>query len=336
MKIVFFEVFQSEQEILKRLLPDDEVSYFKEKLTEENVDKAKEAEVISVFINSEVTKNIIDGLPNLKFITTRSTGFDHIDYKYAESKGIEVSNVPAYGSHTVAEFAFALLLTISRKIFDAYDRLKENADFSISLLQGFDLNGKTIGIIGTGKIGKNMVKIAKGFGMSVIAYDLYPDLNFAKENDFLYKSFNEVISQSDILSLHVPYSKENFHLINKEKISLMKKGVILINTARGELIDTDALMWGLKEKIIAGVGLDVLEGERELKEEFEILSNFSKAETIKDYKTLLENRVLIDMPNVVVTPHIAFYSKEAEEGIIKITIENIKGFVNGHPQNLVK
>jgi D-lactate dehydrogenase len=275
-------------------------------------------------------------MPGLKFISTRSTGFDHIDCEYAESKGIKVSNVPAYGSYTVAEFTFALLLALSRKTCNAFDNLKQGANFNIFSLQGFDLYGKTIGVIGTGKIGKNVAKIAKGFNMNVIAYDIYPDMVFAKENNFEYKSLPEVISQADVLTLHVPYSKENYHLINKENISLMKKGVYIINTARGELIDTDALVWGLEEKIIAGAGLDVLEGERELKEEFEILADYSKAEGIKDYKILLEDHVLIDMPNVIVTPHIAFYSKEAEKSIIETTAENIKGFISGNLQNLVK
>lgn len=335
MKIAFFGLLEGEKETVKKFLSDSDIVFFDEKLSQENVEKVKDADVISVFINSEIEQNIIDNLPQLKFIATRSTGYDHIDCKYAKSKGIQVSNVPAYGSHTVAEFAFALLLSLSRKIYYAYNHLKEDADFSIYSLQGFDLNGKTIGVIGTGKIGKNLIKIAKGFNMNVVAYDLYPDVNFAKENNFEYKSLDEVLSGADILSLHVPFSKENYHLINKEKISFMKKGVVLINTARGELIDTEALIWGLEEKIIAGAGLDVLEAERELKEEFEILSDPAKAEKVKDYKTLLEDRMLIDMPNVIVTPHIAFYSKEAEEGIIKTTIENIKNFISGKPIDLV-
>lgn len=336
MKIAFFGLLESEKEVVNKFLSGDGVLFFNEKLDEKNVEKAKDVDIVSVFIDSEMRKSIIDKLPNLKLIATRSTGFDHIDCKYAESKGIKIANVPAYGSHTVAEFAFALLLSLSRKIYNAYNNLREDANFSIFSLQGFDLNGKTLGVIGTGKIGKNLIKIAKGFNMNVIAYDLYPDLVFAKENNFEYKSFDEVISQADVLSLHVPYNKESYHLINKEKISLMKKGVFLINTARGELIDTDALIWGLEQKIIAGAGLDVLEAERELKEEFEILSDPAKAEKVKDYKTLLEDRALIDMPNVIITPHIAFYSKEAEEGIIQTTIENIKSFENGKPINLVK
>ncbi|MEK9182497.1 MAG: NAD(P)-dependent oxidoreductase [Patescibacteria group bacterium] len=336
MKIALFEVSEDKQEIFRQLFGGLEVSFFEEKLNEENVHLIKDAEIISVFINSELKKNVIDALPNLKLICTCSTGFDHIDISYCNSKGINVANVPAYGSYTVAEFTFALILNLSRKIFDASHQLKEGGDFSIFKLKGFDLREKTIGVVGTGKIGRNVIKIAQSFGMHVIACDLHPDLQFAQENNFEYKNLSELLSQSDILTLHAPYNKENHHLINKDNISLMKKGIYLINTARGELIDTDALISALKEGVIAGAGLDVLEGERELKEEIEILSSPSRSERIKDYKTLLEDRALIDMPNVIVTPHIAFYSKEAEKEIIKTTVANINGFLNNNLINIVK
>lgn len=336
MKIVFFEVPQIEQSFFTQSFDDTDVSFFDEKLDENNVEKAKDAEIVSVFIGSVVNKNVIDALPNLKFIATRSTGFDHIDCEQASARGIKISNVPAYGSYTVAEFAFGLILNLSRKIITANDYIRGSSDFNFfPKMEGFDLRGKTLGIIGTGRIGKNVVKIAKGFGMNVIAHDLYPNLSFAKENNFAYKSFQEVLSESDILTLHASYTKENHHLINKENISTLKKGVYLINTARGELVDTDALLFGLKEGIIAGAGLDVLEGERELKEEIEILASSEKSERVKDYKTLLEDRVLIEMPNVIITPHIAFYSKEAGMEIIKTTIENIKGFLSNSLINLV-
>ncbi|MES3032070.1 MAG: NAD(P)-dependent oxidoreductase, partial [Patescibacteria group bacterium] len=229
----------------------------------------------------------------------------------------------------------------SRNIEKANNYVRQSADFNyFAAMQGFDLNGKTLGVVGTGKIGKNVAKIAQGFGMNVVAYDLYPDLVFAKENNlkdnFLYKSLNEVVAQADILTLHAPYTKDNYHLINKENIATMKRGSFLINTARGELVDTDALVWGLKEGIIAGVGLDVLEGEQELKEEIELLSRSSGSMKMEEYKTLLEDRMLIDMPNVIITPHIAFYTREAVAEILKITVENIKSFLAGAPTNLVK
>jgi len=336
MKIAFFEVSKKEQEVLGKLLDGQDISFSEEKLTDATVGSVKDAEVISVFTNSIVSKEIIDALPNLKLINTSSTGFDHIDVDYCKHKGVKVSNVPAYGSVTVAEFTFGLILSLSRNIYDAYHNLREDADFDISALQGFDLNGKTLGVIGTGKIGKNVIKIAKGFSMNVLAYDLYPDEAFAKENNFEYKSLEEVLSSADVITLHAPYNKSSHHLINKSHISLMKKGVYLVNTARGELVDTDALIWGIKEGIIAGAGLDVLEGERELKEEVEILASENRAQRVKDYKTLLEDRVLIDMPNVIVTPHIAFDSKEAEMRILETTAENIKGFLSDKPQNILK
>jgi len=336
MKIALFEVAKTEQDILKGLLGDLSVSLSEEKLNDTTVKQISNAEIISVFTNSMVSKEIIDQLPNLKLVNTSSTGFDHIDVEYCKQKNIKVSNVPAYGSVTVAEFTFALILNLSRKVYDAYHNLREDGNFDISALCGFDLEGKTIGVIGTGKIGKNVIKMAKGFSMNVMAYDLYPDEAFAKENNFIYKSLDEVITEADIITLHAPYTKENHHLINKEKISLMKKGVYLINTARGELIDTGALIWGLNECIIAGAGLDVLEGERELKEESAILADSDRAERVKNYKTLLEDRVLIDLPNVIVTPHIAFDTKEAGRRILETTVANIKGFLDNNPVNLLK
>ena len=335
MKIAFFELFKSEQEILEKFFPDSDVFYFEEKLTLENVSLFKEVEIISVFTNSLINKEIIDLLPNLKFINTSSTGYDHIDLAYCATKGILVSNVPAYGSVTVAEFAFTLILSLSRKIIKANSQLRQDDSFNITPLRGFDLKGKMLGVVGTGKIGKNVIKIAKGFGMEVVAYDLYPDMAFAEENHFVYKTLPEVLAESDIITLHAPYNKGDKHLINKENIATMKKGAYLINTARGELVETEALIWALKEGVIAGAGLDVLEGERDLKEEIKVLST-PQAPGLKDYKVLVEDHILIDMPNVIVTPHIAFYSKEAEEEIIKTTEANIIGFITGKLQNLVK
>jgi len=337
MKIIFFELFDVEHEVFKKFLPNDEVFCFTEKLNESNVNKIKEAEIISIFINSVINKNIIDSLPNLKFITTRSTGFEHIDLEYCAQKGIKVSNVPSYGSHTVAEFAFSLLLNLSRNIINANNHLKDSMDFNFySSLQGFDLESKTIGVIGTGRIGKNVIKIAKGFGMNVLAYDLFPDMKFALENNFTYKNLLEILAESDIITLHVPFTKENYHLINKENISKMKKGMFIINTARGALIDTEALISGINEGIITGAGLDVLEGERDLKIKKEIIcSTNSINSTNIDYKAIVENQILIDMPQIIVTPHIAFYSKEACFEIIKTTVENIKSFSLGNTINLV-
>jgi D-lactate dehydrogenase len=335
MKISFFELAKGEQFSFSQAFGNAEISFFEEKLNENTVSEVADAEIISIFINSVIDKKIIDLMPKLKFISTRSTGFEHIDLEYCASRGIKVSNVPAYGPHTVAEFAFALILNISRKVINGNNHLRDTMDFNFySSLQGFDLFNKTLGVIGTGKIGKNVVKIAKGYGMNVVAYDLYPDQAFAEENKFTYKSLLEVLAEADIITLHTPFTKENYHLINKDNISKMKKGIYLINTARGALVDTEALIWGIKEGIIAGAGLDVLEGERDLKIKQDIIGSNS-VEKI-DYKLVVEDQVLIDMPQVIVTPHIAFYSGEAVAEIAKTTIENIAGFVSGNTQNLVK
>ncbi len=315
MKIILFEVTKDKEETFRKPLEGQEVFMYEEKLTKDNTAKVAGAEVVSVFINSRVDKQVIDAMPNLKLICTRSTGFDHIDTAYCKSKGIAVANVPAYGSATVAEFTFALILSLSRKIFQAGKRLGEPGPFSIDGLQGFDLADKTIGVVGVGKIGKNVIKIAKGFGMKILACDSYPDDSFAQENDFEYVALDILLSQSDIVTLHAPYTKDNHHLINKERISFMKKGAYLFNTARGELVDTNALTLGLTSGHLGGAGLDVLEGEQEMGKD--------------------KLKALLDMPNVIITPHVAFYSKEAEARIIQTTTENIQNFLKNNLTNIV-
>lgn len=334
MKIAFFEIQEKEQEILAPFLQGNELVFYKEKLNLETMDKAKDADIVSVFVNSEVTKEIINALPKLKLIATRSTGFDHIDTAYAKEKGIAVATVPSYGAHTVAEFAFGLILDISRKVCSASNQIRSTGDFNIAPFRGFDLYGKTLGIVGTGKIGKNTVLIAKGFGLKILATDLFPDQAFAEEVGFEYVPLDVLLSNSDIITLHAPYNETTHHLINKENIKLMKKGSIFINTARGELVDTEALVEALKKGIIAGAGLDVLEGERKLKEEAEFLAEGKG--NAEDFKLLLEDHALMEMPNVIVTPHIAFFSREAEEEISKTTAGNILAFTVGKPENLIK
>lgn len=323
MKISFFEITEEEKGVIEKGIAGHELNFFNEKLNINTVDKAKDSDIVSVFVNSEVKKEVIDSTPNLKHISTRSTGFDHIDTEYAKTKGISSSNVPAYGSVTVAEFAFALLLDVSRKISRANSKLRNGVNYDISDLRGFDLFGKTIGVIGTGKIGKNVVRIAKGFGMNVIAYDAYPDMEFANINGFYYGSLKEVLGKSDIVTLHTPYNKDTHHLINMENIKFFKKGSYLINTARGEILDTKALIWGLENGVIAGAGLDVLEEERKLKEK------------VNDSELLHEDIELINHPLVTVTPHIAFSSNEAEAEILRVTIENINKSIEGVKSNIV-
>ncbi|MDO8481717.1 MAG: NAD(P)-dependent oxidoreductase [bacterium] len=337
MKAVFFEVSEDDEKILRGLMPGIDASFHKERLSPETASFAAGAEAISVFINSEVRKDVIDALPNLKLITTRSMGFDHIDIAYAESKKIAVATVPGYGAHTVAEFTFALILALSRKIIPAYQHLREEDSFSLKNLMGFDLHGKTLGVIGTGKIGKHIISIAKGFGMRVLAFDRTPDTEFASKMEGENVSLPTLLAGSDIVTIHTPYSKETHHIINKESVKQMKRGVLLINTARGEIVETDALAWGLAEGIIAGAGLDVLEGERYMKDEAAFLiNNLEEAmETKEGFKTILESHALVHDKRVIATPHMAFFSKEAIEEIMKTTAENITGFTSGTPQNIV-
>jgi len=337
MKIVFFGTTQTQVEILTKTLGNSglDLIFIEESYNTHNKNMATEAEILSIFVGSTILKEDIDNMPKLKHISTRSTGYDHIDIAYAKIKGITVSNIPSYGSHTVAEYTFALILDLSRKVSSAVKQIREDGNFDISHFQGFDLYGKTIGVVGTGRIGKNVIDIAKGFGMNIIAYDLFPDENFAKEHNIIYKTLVELVSESDITTIHAPYTKDTYHLINKDIISKFKAGSYLINTARGEIVDTGALIWGLKENIIAGAGLDVLEGERLIKEEAEFLLKNNSSIKNEQFKVLLEDHILMKMPNVIITPHIAFSSLEAENEILKVTGENILAIINGSPKNLV-
>ncbi len=322
MKIVFFEIQGWEISEIKSKLKGHDVKIFSEPLNLDNLDRAKDAEIISVFIYSKINKKIIDKLKKVKLITTRSMGYDHIDVKECKKKKIKVCVVPTYGENTVAEHAFALLLALSRKVHQSYLRKLAN-DFCIDGLMGFDLQGKTLGVIGAGKIGKHVIRIARGFEMNVLVNDRHEDDFLAEQLGFKYASLVEVLKKSDVISLHVPYSKENHHMIDASSFEKMKKGVILINTARGPLIDSSALLNALDKKIVSGVGLDVIEGENLIREEREILHHEKNR---KDLELLAKDHELLRRDNVVFTPHIAFYSKEALEKIIKKTVENILGF----------
>ncbi|MEM5811994.1 MAG: NAD(P)-dependent oxidoreductase [Candidatus Aenigmatarchaeota archaeon] len=333
MKIGFFEAEGWEKEILEKEFVEHNLIFTKDWLTKENVENYKDIDILSIFISSKIDKEIIDSLPNLKFIATRSTGFDHIDIDYCKKKGIIVSNVPEYGTKTVAEWTIGLMLNLMRKIYYAIDQIKEAESFDLSNLRGEELYGKTLGVIGTGRIGKEVIKLAKAFGMNILAYGTYQDENFAKEYNFKYVSLEELLKNSDVITIHTKLTPSTYHLINKNNIHLIKKGAYLINTARGGIIETEALIYALKEGILKGAALDVLEEETEIKEELEILAKQDlKTEEIK---TLWQNHILMKMPNVLITPHTAFNSKEAIERILKITIENIKGFLSGNYLNIV-
>lgn len=293
-----------------------DIKYFETKLNEDTVFLAKGSDAVCVFVNDTVNDKVIDALYGLgiKILLLRCAGFNNVDMKYAHGK-IHVLRVPAYSPYAVAEHAAALLLTSVRRIHKAYIRSRD-FNFSLSGLTGFDLHGKTVGIIGTGKIGKAFLNICKGFGMHVLAYDKFPDKSIEEENRIRYTSLEELFRSSDIISLHCPLTDETHHIIDEKAISLCKKGVVIINTSRGALVDAEALLEGIKQRKVGAACLDVYEEESDLF--FEDNSGH-----ILDDDILAR---LISMPNVIVTSHQAFLTREALENIADTTIENLIEF----------
>jgi D-lactate dehydrogenase len=331
LKIAFFEVEGWEKEYIKKNFKDKNL-YFLRTLDKDLIKKKEDFDVISIFIYSRINKKVLDKFPNLKFIATRSTGFDHIDIDECKKRNIKISNVPYYGENTVAEHTFALILALSRKIHKSYERTIRG-DFSLEGLRGFDLRGLTLGVIGAGHIGQHVIRIAKGFEMNVLVFDINNNNKLAKKLGFKYMSLDKLLANSDIITLHAPLNKSTYHLINKKNINHIKKGAILINTARGGLVETGALVKALHKGILGGAGLDVLEEEKLIKEERQLLSrNFPK----ENLKNLLRNHLLLTYDNVIITPHNAFNSKEALIRILDTTINNIKAFIKHKPINLVE
>lgn len=332
MKISVFEVESWEREAFKRLGPEHEIRFSSEELTLENAEQSSDAEAISIFLYSSVDRALLEALPRLKLIASRSTGVDHIDMAACRHRGITVCNVPNYGKNTVAEHVFGLLLTISHRLEEAIDRTRKG-DFSPRGLQGFDLRGKTIGVIGTGDIGKEVIRIANGFGMNVLGFDVNRDEQAARALSFRYVDLATLLRESDVITLHVPSNPGTYHLLSREQFAAMKDGVVLINTARGDIIDVQALTRALAEGKVAAAGLDVLPAEPVIREEAELLR--SVYERHHDVSTLLADEVLIRMRNVVVTPHSAFNTREAVQRILDTTIDNLQAFAEGKPQNAV-
>ena len=318
MKIAFFEITDLEEQRFKEVFKNEDTIFFEDTIQNVDVKNFEDAEALCVFVHSELPKELLQSLSNLNLICTRSTGTDHIDLEYCKEKNIPVKNVPLYGENTVAEHTFALILSLSRKIHVSYVRSVQGS-FSTDGLQGFDLKDKTIGIIGGGRIGLHVARIAKSFGMHVRVYDIHQDEFLAELINFKYVSLEELLKTSDIVSLHVPLNKYTEHIINEDSLKLFKKGALLINTARGGLVDTDALLKALDNKTLSGAGLDVIEGEELLVEE-----NIFNSPIEKAAKLIVSSKKLLDNENVVLTPHNAFNSIEAVNRIIDTTIENLK------------
>jgi D-lactate dehydrogenase len=332
LKAVFFEVQEWEEKLLHEGLKGFELRLLHEPLEEKNAKEALDAEVLSVFIYSELDRKIISKLKRARLITTRSTGFDHIDTKAAAERGIVVCNVPVYGDTTVAEHTFALLLSLSRMIHDSYERSR-HGDFTCEGVRGFDLNGKVLGVLGTGRIGTKVIEIAKGFHMKVLAYDRYPNADKAARLGFEYIDWHDLLRESDVVSLHLPLNDETFHFLNKDSIAIMKKGAVIINTARGGLIDSEALTEALVSGHLRGAGLDVLEEEALIREEAQLLLDNVPRERLA---SMLRAHILLRLNNVIITPHCAFNSQESLERLVNVTVENVKAFAAGKPQNTVR
>jgi D-lactate dehydrogenase len=333
MKIVAFEVQHREVSSFERLRAEHEVVLVEEPLRAENAKRFQDAEIVCPFVYSDLGAGVLQDMPQIRMIATRSTGYDHINLRYCKERGIVVSNVPTYGEATVAEHVFALLLTISHKLREAVERAR-NGEFSPIGLEGFDLAGKTLGVVGVGSIGRHVVRIARGFEMNVIAFDLKPDSRLAAELGFDYLSFDAVLKQADILTLHVPATPGTNNMISAAEFAQMKDGVVLINTARGSLVEPRALIQALHSRKVSAAGLDVMPDEPMIREEAELIcSLFCERH---DLRNLVADHILLRMPNVVVTPHSAFNTVEALGRILQTTIANIEAFAAGTAQNIVE
>ena len=317
MKILFYDAATYDVESFEKELthfPDIEIIYHEVDISPKTVSLAQGCDAICAFVNSDLSAPVLEKLAaiNIRLVLLRCAGFNNIDLEKANELGITVLRVPGYSPEAVAELAITLALAVNRHVHKSYIKVREN-NFSLVGLTGVNFHGKTAGIIGTGKIGAAMCRICRGFGMRVIAYDMYPN----KELEFVeYMSLADVLKQSDLISLHCPLTDETYHMINKDTIAQMKDDVILVNTSRGALVDSEELIQGIRQGKFFGVGLDVYEEETEFF--FEDRSEMVKRDTLLS--------LLVSMPNVVLTSHQAFLTNEALHNIAQVTLENLDAY----------
>ncbi len=326
MKFAFFDTKPYDKPSFDRYgeMAGIEFKYFETKLNEDTAELAHGYDGVCVFVNDTVNAAVIDRLceMNVRVVALRCAGFNNVDMKYAYGR-IHVLRVPAYSPYAVAEHAIAMLLTSIRRIHKAYIRTRD-FNFSLAGMTGFDLHGKTVGVVGTGKIGRVFIDICRGFGMRVIAYDKYPAKDLDNGDTIRYVSLDKLFAESDIISLHCPLTEETYHLINEESLAKCKRGVVLINTSRGALVDAEALLAGIKSRKVGAACLDVYEEESDF-----FFEDFSGH--ILDDDVLAR---LISMPNVIVTSHQAFLTEEALSNIAQTTVQNIVDFFeNGQCAN---
>ena len=322
-KIIFFDIKDYDKEFFKKYEKNYnfEMTFLKVRLTEETANLTKGYDVVCGFADDNINKETIDIMVEngIKLLAMRCAGFNNVSLKDIHNR-FKVVRVPAYSPHAIAEYTVGLILAVNRKIHKAYVRTREG-NFSINGLMGFDLDGKTAGIIGTGKIGQILIKILKGFEMKVIAYDLYPNQKAADELGFEYVSLDELYAKSDIISLNCPLTKDTQYMINRRSMLKMKDGVILVNTGRGQLIDSADLVEALKDKKIGAVALDVYEEEE---------NYFFEDKSTQVIEDDILGR-LLSFYNVLITSHQAYFTKEAVGAITVTTLNNIKDFVEGKP-----
>ena len=326
MKVAFFDAKPYDRPSFDKYGQEKgiEFKYFETKLNEDTVELANGFDGVCVFVNDTVNKQVIDRLAEMdvRVLALRCAGFNNVDMKYAHGK-IHVLRVPAYSPYAVAEHTMALLMTSVRRIHKAYIRSRD-FNFSLSGMTGFDLYGKTVGVIGTGRIGRVFINICRGFGMKVLAYDRYPSDEVKNMDNVEYVELDRLFAQSDIISLHCPLTEDTYHMINAEALEKCKKRVVILNTSRGALVDAEALLNGIKSRKVGAACLDVYEEEADLF--FEDNSGH-----IMEDDTLAR---LISMPNVIVTSHQAFLTEEALDNIAQTTVDNITGFFkNGQCKN---
>ncbi len=322
--VAFFDTKTYDKESFKKFSDQNiKLRFFDNKLNIDTVSMAAGCDAVCAFVNDDINKEVIEKLNeyNVKFIAMRCAGYNNVDLKSAQGK-IKIACVPAYSPYAIAEHTMGMILLLNRKLHRAYIRTRDH-NFSLEGLTGFDLKDKTVGIIGTGKIGISFANICKGFGMKIIGFDPFENKEFCGE----YKSLDELLKTSDIISLHCPLTKKNRHLINDETISKMKDGVFIINTSRGKLIDTQSVINGLKSQKIGAAGLDVYEEETDL-----FFEDYSEEVILDDTLS-----TLISMPNVLVTSHQAFLTKEALSSIAETTMNNLRDYFDSKPlENEIK
>ncbi|MFT4867447.1 MAG: D-lactate dehydrogenase [Candidatus Nanohaloarchaea archaeon] len=318
MEVAWFNAEEREREYIDGRETRLKIDFFKEPLKAENVDKANNYDAVSIFLSSEINEEVLKKL-DVNQIACRSTGVDHVDTEKAAEEGIIVSNVPEYGGTTVAEHTFGLILSLTRKIYRSIEKVEEG-EFDHSGLRGNDLKGKKLGVIGTGTIGKNVIRIANGFDMHVVAYDPSPDREAEYEMGYMYVELEDLLEQADIVTLHCPLVEQTRHLLSRDEFELMEE-TVLINTARGELIDTEALIPALENGSVKSAGLDVLEEECYIEDDIEMLEDLEEE---CDPQIILEDHILMNRDDVIVTPHNAFNSEEALDRIIETTVDNLE------------